>query len=73
MTSTDGQDRLLVLPTLALVHWCGEGLDAEAWALEVRPWERTGVGCVRLKRLECDNLGCTGKKPGPTREVRLAV
>lgn len=53
-----------------LVHWCGRGLDAEAWALEVRPRERTGVACVRLKRLECDSLGCTWKMPRPTREAR---
>lgn len=58
------------LPTPALVHWCGWGLDAEVWDLEVRPRERTGVGCVRLKRLECDILRCTWKMPRPTREAR---
>ena len=29
-----------------LVCQCGQGLGAEAWALEVRLRERTGVGCI---------------------------
>ena len=28
------------------VHQCGRGLGAEAWASEVRPGEKTGVGCA---------------------------
>ena len=61
--------RCTAVPT----HWCGYSRMLKVQPSEVRPRERTGVGCVRLKRPEYDNLGCTGKKPGPTREARLPV
>ena len=56
---------------LRFIYRCGQGLDAEAWALEVRPRERTWVGCVETAwRGWSVAMRCTQKKPGPTIEAR---
>ena len=46
-TYIDGQyHHPMLLSLRCLLCWCGRGLGAEAQASEVRPREKTGLGCT---------------------------
>ena len=59
------------------LHWDGQGLGAEARASEVRPGERTGVGCVETawggKGVVHHNPGNTGRSLGPPKRQGTIV